>query len=386
MQVLWVPVGAAPNINKCQDLLHHQLTGAEINSALPAEERLDALRAAMAGKKLLLVLDDIWEQGHEAALNMIDTATDSKVLISSRVRAVLEGSEIVDLVPPSEEEAVQILLRTAGLQAGCAIPPEAREVVQMCNRLPLNLGIAGKLLRDQDLDGASDWSWVVRVLREEFAANGQTRSAEESVIEISLGQIKGAHRDSILALFKSLALLPEDTLCPLEVVRMMYEASNSGIGRPSLLSIRRWLKVLVKRSLILGSVDRPSLHDVISDYVQQQYSAEELKQAHRNMIDLIRSERPAGLGWERSLHDPLSLYATSETGHHLKHAWDLTRDDWAGDAKALSWVDDFPERQDVVPLVAAQVGVDQSRRLWGELVPPWTKKPWNLFLDMRGLD
>jgi hypothetical protein len=32
---------------------------------------------------------------------------------------------------------------------------------------------------------------------------------------------------------------------------------------PSLLNVRRWLKVLIDRSLILGTVDRPSLHDLV---------------------------------------------------------------------------------------------------------------------------
>jgi hypothetical protein len=36
---------------------------------------------------------------------------------------------------------------------------------------------------------------------------------------------------------------------------------------PSLLNVRRWLKVLIDRSLILGTVDRPSLHDLVRNRI-----------------------------------------------------------------------------------------------------------------------
>jgi hypothetical protein len=47
-----------------------------------------------------------------------------------------------------------------------------------------------------------------------------------------------------------------------EVLRMMFSAANEAHAGPppTLLSVRRWLKVLVDRSLVLGSVDKPSLH------------------------------------------------------------------------------------------------------------------------------
>jgi len=55
---------------------------------------------------------------------------------------------------------------------------------------------------------------------------------------------------------------------PLEVLAMMYEAEVSsdddvpGSQRPTLLNLRRWLKMLLDRSLALGTVDKPGLHDI----------------------------------------------------------------------------------------------------------------------------
>ena len=73
-----------------------------------------------SGKNLLLVLDDLWETEHEKLLNFIDDTTDSKVLVSSRVRGVLEGAEIIDVGLPTEDEAVQMLLSVAGLPLDAA--------------------------------------------------------------------------------------------------------------------------------------------------------------------------------------------------------------------------------------------------------------------------
>eukprot|EP01052_Picozoa_sp_SAG31_P012614 SAG31_NODE_742_length_12424_cov_16.082353_5_plen_93_part_00 len=77
------------------------------------------------------------------------------------------------------------------------------------------------------------------------------RSMEESVIATSLKAIQGAHRDNIILLFRALALAPEDAQLPLEVTIRLYQAESGSLDRqPKLLSIRRWLKVLIDRSLV----------------------------------------------------------------------------------------------------------------------------------------
>ena len=68
----------------------------------------------------------------------------------------------------------------------------------------------------------------------------------------------GPNRDSILALFGCLALCPEDTSPPLEVIRIMFEAVQDGAGpgaeaRPTLLNIRRWLKVPINQGSSFSS-------------------------------------------------------------------------------------------------------------------------------------
>ena len=278
--IVWVPLGQTPNIAKCQEQVHLQLTGSELAPELDQEERHEMLRSAMGGVKLLLVLDDLWEQEHEGGLQFVDEAAGGKVLISSRVRGLLAGADIVDIGLPSEDEAVEMLLAAAGADTtdAAAVPAEARAVVRLCKFLPLSIGMAGKLVTDRVSDG-DDWRGILEKLEEEFDQGGRTQSMEENVIVASLRGIRGRHRVEIVALFRAMCLIPEDVQAPLDVLAMMYEAEVSsdddvpGSKRPTLLNLRRWLKTLLDRSLALGTVDRPSLHDIprcVPELLQQQ--------------------------------------------------------------------------------------------------------------------
>ena len=210
----------------------------------------------------------------DVGMNGIDASTGSKVLVSSRVRGVLDGCAITDVGLPSKEEAIQMLMTGSGLSSDSAAPPEAAEVVRFCNHLPLAIAIAGRLLREIDV-ASGGWSGVVEMLSEEFASiGGQRRSMEESVISASIRGIRGPQRENILALFRCFALLPEDAHCSLSALRMLFDAATAAkaedVGgsseiasvklQPTILDIRRWLKVLLDRALVLGSVDKPSLH------------------------------------------------------------------------------------------------------------------------------
>ena len=66
--IVWLPLGQTPMIAKLQNLCHMQCTGKELSAELSSEEKKQALQQVMAGKKILLCLDDLWEEVHETEL------------------------------------------------------------------------------------------------------------------------------------------------------------------------------------------------------------------------------------------------------------------------------------------------------------------------------
>ena len=85
------------------------------------------------------------------------------------------------------------------------------EIVDLCGRLPLALGIAGRLAASLDLVGSSDWSGMIDVLREELRET-HSGAAEAGMIRASLGALKGSAEEqaNVRALLKLFALVPED--------------------------------------------------------------------------------------------------------------------------------------------------------------------------------
>ena len=88
-------------IAKMQNLCYMQCTGRELSPELSSEEKKQALQQAMAGKRILLCLDDLWEEQPEAELNFVDIDAGSKVLISTRMKGLLAGAHAVEVGLPS---------------------------------------------------------------------------------------------------------------------------------------------------------------------------------------------------------------------------------------------------------------------------------------------
>ena len=144
---------------RCQKFLFLQMTGRDIPGDLGPAEQEQALLGAFAQKNVLLVLDDCWDLNHAARLTFLDDTSSSKLLISSRVRKVLEGCVVVEIQLPNEETAVSMLMAAAAGQpsvpgvsaAASSVPQEARSIVRLCNLLPLAIGIAGAMVRELGL-------------------------------------------------------------------------------------------------------------------------------------------------------------------------------------------------------------------------------------------
>jgi hypothetical protein len=109
-QIIWIPLGQTPVIEKLQGYALKQLNGKVMAADTTQEEKRELLRRAMVGKRVLLALDDLWHPEHEEDFSLLDPSTDSRVLISTRVRGILTNAAAVEVGVPTEEQAIDILM------------------------------------------------------------------------------------------------------------------------------------------------------------------------------------------------------------------------------------------------------------------------------------
>lgn len=109
------------------------------------EERGAMFRSLIAGRKMLLVLDDVADEAQVRPL--LPGTASCAMIVTSRTRlGGLSGARHVDLVPLPAEDGYRLLAHIAGSTRAASEPSAARQLVAMCAGLPLALRIAGSRL------------------------------------------------------------------------------------------------------------------------------------------------------------------------------------------------------------------------------------------------
>jgi hypothetical protein len=343
--IAWISLGQTPILDACINLLYLQLKGAELADSLSSDQKHEYLKQAFLNRSVLLVLDDCWDAEVATHFKWIDPNTNSKILISSRVRNVLDGGEIIDVTIPSKTDAIKMLLSTADMDSeALQTRKEVAQIAELCKRLPLTIGVAGKLIKEAThghrMTDASDWVDVVELLQSELDDPDGDLSIEESVIRASIKSIPAKIRKQVTQLFNGFALVPEDTHVPLPVLGMIYDAcgnlnddessKKTVTHKPiSRMQIRNYLKVLIDRSLVLGTVDRPQLHDVMLEYVKKELVGEQYKAAQRKFVDAFRQT-------DRSPSSVTGTYLHVCIKHHITESYDEV---WGKSPQAMSWLE-----------------------------------------------
>jgi tetratricopeptide (TPR) repeat protein/transcriptional regulator with XRE-family HTH domain len=115
--------------------------------AVPAgmEERAALYRSRLAGRRVLVVLDDA--AGEAQVRPLLPGSPSCAVLVTSRARlAGLEGARLVHLDVLDAGQAMELLARIAGPERVAAEPAAANAILAACGRLPLAVRIAGARL------------------------------------------------------------------------------------------------------------------------------------------------------------------------------------------------------------------------------------------------
>ena len=109
------------------------------------EARAARWRDYLAGKKVLLVLDDA--AGHEQVRPLLPGTAGSLVLVTSRRRlAALEDAAVISLDTLTPGEAAALLARLAGRPGLDAGDAGVGEIARLCGYLPLAIGMLARQL------------------------------------------------------------------------------------------------------------------------------------------------------------------------------------------------------------------------------------------------
>ncbi|GLY86027.1 AfsR/SARP family transcriptional regulator [Actinoallomurus iriomotensis] len=221
-------------------------------------EREAAYRTHLAGRRLLLVLDDAASPDQVRPL-LPGTAGSAVIVTSQRQLVGLAAGQAVNLAPFAVDEAMALLAQIVGRPRMEAEPIAADEVVAACGGLPLAVRIAGERLAARP-----NWpiAYLARALRDEQRRLDEL-VAGDLAVRASLALSYRTLPPRLQRLFRLLPLAGAGELPGWAADRLVGEPATDAV------------EVLVDRSLlcaegmdVLGQ-PRYRMHDLIRTYATE---------------------------------------------------------------------------------------------------------------------
>jgi hypothetical protein len=226
--ILWVPIGKHPPDPRAQiaDLVTALEGECDGCSTLPAARA--RLQAALDGKAILLVLDDVWDEAQ--VRDIVEVSTNSARLMTTRNTLTLPFEAIpVDVGTMKEEDAQRLL--AGGLPSGseAAIASLARQLghwpvlLRLANRALRQRVIIQKTALPKALDAAERDLTRKGVLAFDPAQSAVERDqAVAATVEASLELLDADERQR----YMELAIFPQDVPIPLARAAELWQLTS----------------------------------------------------------------------------------------------------------------------------------------------------------------
>jgi tetratricopeptide (TPR) repeat protein/transcriptional regulator with XRE-family HTH domain len=167
------------------------------------EARAGRWRDAVAGKKILLLLDDA--AGHEQVRPLLPGTADSLVLVTSRRRlAGLDDATVLSLDTLPAADAAQLLARLAGRPDLAAGTGPSGEITRLCGYLPLAIGMLARQLRHHPAWTAAELAAVLAAARDRLALMHAENLSVAAAFDLSYADLTAGQQ----RLFRRLGLIP----------------------------------------------------------------------------------------------------------------------------------------------------------------------------------
>ncbi|GAA1383986.1 AfsR/SARP family transcriptional regulator [Catellatospora chokoriensis] len=275
------------------------------------DERAELFRATIAGRRLLILLDDA--RSEQQVRPLLPGAPGCAVIITSRDRlgGLAGAAHLTELETLTEQDSLELLARIAGEQRIDADPASAREIVEHCGRLPLAIRIAAARL-------ATRRQWPLSIMATRLADERQrldelsmTDMAVRATIALSCRSLD----EQAQALLRRLGYLGVSD-ASVELASWLVDGTTA--------EAERLLERLVDMHLVnIGAIGRHGqinyrLHDLVRLYGREQAEAQE------QPADLLAAVERVTASWLTIVN---GIAATIPTGEmRWRHESSLGRD------------------------------------------------------------
>ena len=306
--VFWVTVGQRADLVSIQLELLDRLGDPQPQLRSSAEV-LTKLREALAERRCLLVVDDVWSVAAAKAFRA--TGRHGRVLYTTRDATVLEAVnariERVGVLPPAmARELLAELTHTRPL------PPEAERIFEATGGVALAIGLVGGAIA-----GGRSWQAAVQEL-DKGEATFLTHPYANTFKAMQVAT--GALSDADARAYAHLAVYPEDTLIPVRAVHRLW----SHVFGTSESDARLGLERLAARGLLTFDDGAISFHDLQRGFLL--LNTEDLTLLHADLLaaysQLLPADElaPQGLSWAELPED--EPYIWEHLVYHLRGAGD----------------------------------------------------------------
>ena len=231
------------------------------------EARAGRWRSHIAGKKILLLLDDA--AGHEQVRPLLPGTSGSLVLVTSRRRlTALEDSAVISLGTLTPAEAVALLAQLAGRSDLGSEAGPAGDITRLCGYLPLAIGMLARQLQHHPARTGAELAASLAAARDRLAVMRAENLSVAAAFDLSYADLSETQQ----RLFRRLGLTPGADIDA-------YAAA--ALDDTSLESARGQLDQLYDHHLITEpSPGRYLLHDLLRDYARALAADDDTEDSH----------------------------------------------------------------------------------------------------------
>ncbi|MFJ4649862.1 tetratricopeptide repeat protein [Nocardia sp. NPDC088792] len=277
-------------------------------------ERARTFRTALADRRILLVLDNAYDE--DQVLPLIPGNAECAVLVTSRRRLLrVDGAQHLSLRVMTPEHGLNLLAAVIGGPRIDAEAAAAAEIVLLCGQLPLALRIAAARL---DARPATSLAHFAERLRDERARLDMLQDGERAV-RASFGVSYQGCDPQVRRAFRLLGIL-ENTDFPAWALAILAE-----VPVPDAETL---LEALVDAELLETAPDRYRtgryrFHDLLHLYAREQLDAEEAPAQRRTAAQRLLTEYIAMCARATCRGDPAAPNRLDAPPPALKHIHDI---------------------------------------------------------------